>query len=159
MSLVAEFAAGIVAQAQAGRDLDFGALREQFLALARSVQGEAEHAALVQLFHDIMDMVEKRGIVPPEKMATFRQVRDQDYRLMLMPEITIGAHVSAELAAAVTAREVRAGRMRQDDPMRQSAEAALSQPFQSIAELQMIERNRKAGETLAKDWQKWMGRA
>lgn len=159
MTESADFADRVLADAKAGRDLDFRAIREEIHNLAERAKSEAEHVTLLQIFNVIMDAMESGGNVEPDNLGAFRKVRDQDYHLLLTREILIGENASVELTARVTEREIAAGRMRQDDPLRVAAEEAATKPYLSIQELQQIERDRLAKNSAPKGWRSLFGKS
>lgn len=159
MTKAADLAGRVIADAQAGRDIDFRAIREEIHELSECAESEIEHVTLLQFFQVIMDAMESGGNVEPANLDSFRLVRDQDYRLLLTREVLIGENASVELTALVTAREIEAGRMRHDDPMRLAVEDALTRPYLSIHELQRVERDRMAKHSAPKGWRSWFGKS
>ena len=137
-----ELVARLRADAEAGRPLDHRAVREEIHEIAERTTASDQRVILLDLHKAVMDAVERSGDIAPEKMDAFRHVRGQDYNLLLSREFIIGGTVSVELAYAVTEREVKAGRMGEDDPLHLMAVEAISKPHLSVAEL--IERERQA---------------
>jgi hypothetical protein len=110
---------------------------EEFDAAANSDQ----RSALLAIFKATMDVAEsylaKKG--DKQELAKFRESRAEDYTRLLVKESTVdgtleGA-VSPELFMAVTNREIAAGRMTADDPIRRSVVAAAGAQHPSYAEL------------------------
>lgn len=146
------------ADAAAGKQLDFRAVREQIHDAAEQTIDSSERVILLQVLHAVMDLVERSGNIAPEDMELFRDTRAKDYRLLLMREVLIGQNVSVELLHAVTQREVQAGRMAEDDELRQLAVKGLAEPYLSVQELLKSEQDRLGAETKPRGWRRWFGR-
>lgn len=153
-----ELLSRLQADAASGKSLDFRAVREEIHALSESTSDVGERVVLLQVFHAVMEMVERSGVLEPERLEVFRTTRAQDYRLLLTREVLIGENASAELLDAVTQREVQAGRMREDDELRQVAVKAISEPYLSVQQLLQLEQERHAAATKSKGWRKWFGK-
>ncbi len=153
-----ELISRLQADAASGKSLDFRAVREEIQVLSESTSDVGERVVLLQVFHAVMDMVERSGVVEPEQLEVFRTTRAQDYRLLLTREVLIGENASAELLNAVTQREVQAGRMREGDELRQVAVKALSESYLSVQQLLQLEQERLAAATKSKGWRKWFGK-
>jgi hypothetical protein len=154
----AEIIGKIEADAAAGRDLDFPAVREQIHDAAERASDTGERVKLLKIFNVVMDLVERSGAIAPENISAFRDTRAKDYRLLLLREVTIGENVSVDLLHAITEREVQAGRMREDDELRQVALKGISEPHLSVQELMKIEQERLAAETKPKGWRAWFAK-
>lgn len=154
-----ELIARLQADSVAGKPFDFRAVREEIHAASKSTTDAAERVVLLQVFHAVMDLVERSGNVEPENLDAFRDTRAKDYRLLLMREVLIGENASAELLNAVTQREVQAGRMSEDDELRQLAVKALLEPYQSVQELLSIEQERVAAAAKPKGWRRWFAKS
>ena len=146
------------ADTEAGKPLDFRAVREQIHDAAEQTVDSSERVILLQVFHAVMDLVERSGNIAPEDLGLFRDTRAKDYRVLLMREVLIGQNVSVELLHAVTQREVQAGRMTEDDELRQLAGKGLAEPYLSVQELLKIEQARLDAEAKPKGWRKWFSR-
>ncbi len=146
------------ADASSGKALDFRAVREEIHNLSERTSDVGERVILLQVFHAVMDMVERSGNVATEHLDAFRTTRAQDYRLLLMREVLIGENASAELVNAVTQREVQSGRMREDDELRQEAVKAISEPYLTVQQLLAIEQERIASSTKATGWRRWFSK-
>lgn len=88
-----------------------------------------------------MDLVERnleRSESPPNLLQDFRKTREADYRLFLVRESMVGENVCAETLAAVTQREVDAGRMSPDHTLYTMAHEQVAKPHLSRAELVAI---------------------
>jgi len=115
-----------------------------------------EHrSALLQMFKVTMDVAEayfvKKG--DQQELAKFREARADDYAKLLVQESTddgtINGKVSTEALMAATNREIAAGRMTSNDPIRQVATmAAAAMALPSDAELLAQEEARKRADTV-----------
>lgn len=146
------------ADAAAGRGLDFRAIREQIHDASERTSDISERVVLLQVFHAVMDLVERSGNIASENLEVFKDTRAKDYRLLLMREILIGQNVSVELLNAVTQREVQAGRLTETDELRQLAVRGLAEPYLSVQQLLKIEQDRLAAELKPTGWRGWFGK-
>ena len=146
------------AEAESGQTLDFRAIRKEIHDASERTTDVGERVILLQIFHSVMDLVERSGSIAEEHLATFRDTRDKDYRLLLIREVLIGENASAELLNSVTQREVQAGRMPEQDELRQLAIKGLSEPYLSVQELIQIERDRVTALTKPKGWRNWFSK-
>jgi hypothetical protein len=98
-----------------------------------AVAPASEHrSALLQIFKATMDVAEswhaKHGTA--EQLAACREARADDYTKLLVMESTVDGTmdgpVSPELLMAATNREIAAGRMTVDDPIRKYAVTLVS---------------------------------
>ena len=144
--------------ADAGKQLDFRSVREQIHDASERTIDSTERVVLLQVYHTVMDLVERSGTIAPEDLDVFKDTRAKDYRLLLMREVLIGHNVSVELMQAVTQREVNAGRMAEDDEFRQLAIKGLAAPYLSVQELLNMEQDRLSAETKGKGWRRWFTR-
>lgn len=77
-----------------------------------------QRSRLLDLHRQLNDSLE-RQITDPNDLELFRDVRRKDYALLLISEaVDQDGNVSPDLIARVTEREVREGRMAEDDEMR-----------------------------------------
>ena len=99
-----------------------------------------QRSALLAAFKATMDIVEshlaKNGT--EQQLAEFREARADDYTKLVVKESTVDGTregtISPEAFMAVTNREIAAGRMTPDDPIRQLAVKAAAAPHLSHAE-------------------------
>ena len=153
-----EILSQLQADAAAGKELDFRAIREQIHQASDRAAGSGERIVLLQLFSAVMDLVQSSSNIAPEHLEAFKDTRAKDYRLLLMREVLIGQNVSVELLHAVTEREVQAGRMPESDELRQLAEKSLAEPYLSVQELLEAEQGRLAADLKPKGWRRWFGK-
>jgi len=79
---------------------------------------DEQRSRLLDLHRELNDSME-RQLTNPEALEQLREVRSKDYRLLLVSEVVDQeGNASPELLARVTEREVRAGRMAEDDELR-----------------------------------------
>ena len=142
-----------------GKSLDFPAFREQLHDAYERASDSGERVLLLEIFNSVMDLVERSNNVSPENLSEFREIRDRDYKLLLAREVVIGQNVSIDLMYAVTQREVQAGRMAEDDELRQTAVKGFAEPHFSVEELVKIEQHRVASEARPKGWRNWFKKA
>ena len=98
----------------------------------------SEHrSALLQMFKATMDVAENWHAThgTAEALAAFRKARIDDYTQLLVNESCVDGNVSPEMLMFVTNREIAAGRLPVDDPIRQVAVKAAGSPHPSHAEM------------------------
>ncbi len=81
-----------------------------------------EREALLGLYKCLMDAVEQT--IDPASLDKFKTTRAQDHRVFLIKEATIGSaseHLNMAKLAAITTREVNAGRLSADDGLHKLA--------------------------------------
>ena len=81
-----------------------------------------EREALLGLHKCLMDAVEQT--IDPASLDKFKTARAQDYRLLLIKEAAIGSeseYINTARLAAITTREVNAGRLSADDGLHKLA--------------------------------------
>ena len=83
-----------------------------------------DREALLGIYKAVMDAVERQ--IREEDLEAFRKARMEDYNLLLIKEATIedtSGHINPPRMAAITRREVEAGRMAPDDGLHKLAVA------------------------------------
>ena len=134
-----------------GTALDWKALREEIHdEFERATSGE-DRAILLAIFQTVMDLAKRNGDIAPENLHLFRDARQGDYNLLIVRECLVGENVSVELLDEVTKREVAAGRMASDHPLRTQAKVGMLAPHQSHAELVAIAYGALGPPTVAAD--------
>ena len=111
-----------------------------------------QRSALLATFKATMDIAEshlaKNG--NKQQLAEFREARADDYTKLVVKESTVDGTVegtiSPEVFMAVTNREIAAGRMTPDDPIRQLAVQAAAAPHLSLAESLALEETKKRSD-------------
>jgi hypothetical protein len=114
-------------QLQLGRTADWRKVREEIVDAHGRATSIAERVLCLDLHKAIMDAVERQGVIAPEDLEKFRDVRRRDYLHLLVQESMIGltdGHLNAQKIAEITRREVKAGRLAEDDELHELAEAA-----------------------------------
>jgi len=103
-----------------GASLDFSEFQTELHEVKRNATNEQDHVALLQL-HDIISKFMERNVVEQEKLQSFKELRDKDYKLLLIYEALDGEYISPDKISAVTSREVAACRMSPEDKFHQLA--------------------------------------
>src|SRR4051812_43215863 len=106
---------------------------------ARSAE---QRVALLQVFDAIMDLVEPSIVT--EDLDRFRKLRVAQYQAFIAEEALVGEHVCAETLNAITEREIAAGRMAENDPLRDVALRSMAAPHLTRAQLVQLEATRRA---------------
>jgi hypothetical protein len=112
-------------EAEAGGSIDWRGVREEIHQAHDEATTEQERVLCLALHKAIMDAAERTAI-EPAKLADFRKTRLQDYNLLLIKEAIIGRsdnNVPPDKLAAITRREVAAGRMLPEDELHNLAAA------------------------------------
>lgn len=104
----------------AGQSFHWQTLRDQLDAEHASSQDAGERESLLALFKTLMDMVELIDITPGLAAAFIADRRDS-YHRMVLREAGTGGRCPVRSLDEITAREVKAGRMPEDDPLREAA--------------------------------------
>lgn len=113
--------------------LDWRQIREDIHTEHETASTE-ERVILLGLFAALMDLVE-RNVQANEELQKFREIRSQDYNLLIVKEAMVGDNVCAQTLHTITGREIDAGRMQSDHELRRTAVQAISEPFKSRAAL------------------------
>ena len=96
--------------------MDLPEIRKDIHAEHKRATTTADREALLGVHKAIMDAAERH--IRAEDLKDFREVRSQDYRLLLIQEAIIGDNsgtINPRRMAAITRREVEAGRMAPND--------------------------------------------
>jgi hypothetical protein len=107
-----------------GAPLDWTRRREELHAEHRFATTTHDRETLLAAYKTLMDRVEKH--IRPEDLEEFKELRRQDYNLLLFREGMIGNYtdiLDTHVMAAITSREVAAGRMSPDDGLHKLAVA------------------------------------
>lgn len=94
----------------------------------------ARREGLLQMFKTTMDIAETT--VAPERLETFRETRHQHYNSHILQEALVGGNVCVESLFSVTAREIEAGRMTEDNNLRKLAVDGCAFPHFTRAQLE-----------------------
>ncbi|HEY3654004.1 MAG TPA: hypothetical protein VGL34_03360 [Steroidobacteraceae bacterium] len=120
---------------------DTQAIRDKIFEQFDAATSSKERDSLLAMFAATMDVAESwiAHSGTDQELAEFREKRADDYTKLLVKESTVdgttNSTVSPEAFMAVTNREIAAGRMTPDDPIRQIAIKAAAAPHLSHAEL------------------------
>ncbi len=103
-----------------GEPFHWRALRDQLDAEHAGSRDAGERASLLALFKTMMDIVEQIDVTPGTASAFLSDRRDC-YHRMLRREASAGGRCAVPSLDDITMREVKAGRMPEDDPLREAA--------------------------------------
>jgi len=147
---------------ESGQEIDFRAIRKRIYEEHDRATTIEDRVKLIQVFNLIMDLVERnleRNGTAPNVIQEFRNARESDYRLLLVKESMVGENVCAETLAAVTQREVSAGRMAPDHTLYTMAQEQVAGPHVTRAELVAIAAQKRATPAIAAQQPKtgWRG--
>jgi hypothetical protein len=101
----------------------------------KAARTSAYRESLLSIFKTTMELVETT-LIAPENTEKFRDNWQTHYRTFIVEEALIGKTVCVQTLDELTRREIAAGRLAPDDPLRKGAEAALAAPHASRAELE-----------------------
>ena len=119
MTTAAELGQRIMAL-RPGEDIDWLMVREE-ISDRYPHASTRERVTLLRIYTGVMDAVE-RHLISDADLETFRRVRRQHYKQLLISECLEGdGAVSPEAMEAVTRREIEAGRMTPDNELRRLA--------------------------------------
>ncbi len=115
-----------------------------------------DRGRVLAVFKAVMDLTERNLIAnnEAELLEKFREAREQDYRICIVKECTVGLNspgggdVSVERMMAVTNREMAAGRMTQQHTLRQLAVNGAAAPH--LSDAQLVEKH-------AQRWSRFFG--
>ena len=91
-------------------------MRERIHDAFEQAKSAQQRAALLALHQSVMNLAEKA--MDPKDLEKFREIRGHSYSLLVVRECLVGEKVCPKTAAAVTAREVAAGRMAPNHDLR-----------------------------------------
>jgi hypothetical protein len=91
-------------------------LRERLHDAFESARTGPQRASLLALNQSLMNLVEKG--LDPKDLESFREIRGHGYSMMVARECLVNGRVDPQLAQAVLQREVEAGRMAANHPLR-----------------------------------------
>jgi hypothetical protein len=117
-----------------------GAPAANWREIAEEVNAEWEKAtttdqrvALLVVFKATMDIAET--VIAPGSLDAFKDARHQHYKAFVLQECMVGTNVCVETLDEVTRREIDAGRMAEDNELRNLAKMSMAAPHMSRAEL------------------------
>jgi hypothetical protein len=149
---VNELIESLASAGENGQEIDFRAIRERVYEEHDRATSIEDRVKLLQVFNLVMDLVERnleRNGTAPNVIQDFRNARESDYRLLLVKESMAGENVCADTLAAVTQREISAGRMTRDHSLYTMAQEQVAGPHVTRAELVAIAAQREATPALA----------
>ena len=117
-----ELADRLIALSEAGDPIDWREMRKEILAEHEKAPDESDRVLCLNLHHALLNFAERNAIEPHE-LEAFRENRYKDYIGLLLREAMIGETEDLDPAKvlAITTREVRDGRMREDDELHRLA--------------------------------------
>jgi hypothetical protein len=121
-------------------------IRETIFSEFRIAENENQRGALLGLFCSVLDIVEST-VADPQLLESLKKSRESDYRSMLTEEALIYGNISIDILNSVTLREIAAGRMPPDHPLRGIAEMGMQAPHPSTVELIEMGQNRNPAKT------------
>jgi hypothetical protein len=121
-------------QGKPGQPFDWGRFRKEIIEEHKHATTETDRVTLLGLYKTLMDHVERGAKFSEEDRAGFKELRSQEYNLLLIQEATmIGGRTDGLLDPTVmkriTAREVAAGRMASDDGLHTLSVAGAEAPM------------------------------
>lgn len=116
MKVAHQFQAAIAA----GESFHWQTLRDNLDAEHASSRETGEQESLLVLFKTLMDMVERIDITPG-LVAAFTADRRDSYHRLVLREANAGGRCPVRALDEITRREVNAGRMAEDDQLREAA--------------------------------------
>ena len=112
-----------MASAKPGGQIDWHEMRKEILAKHEKAPDERDRVLCLNLHRALMDFVE-RSAIEPQELEEFRKIQDQDYSALVLRKATIGQtddDLDPFKVLPITTREVRDGRMREDDELHRLA--------------------------------------
>ena len=112
----------------AGSLLEWNEFRREIIEHFRRATSTPERVALLRAYQALMDAVERSPDVAAEDARKFKELRQQEYYLMLIAEAARpDGQVRPQKMEEITRREIEAGRMSPNDGMREDTVRALSE--------------------------------
>lgn len=129
MSKAKDLVDRLIREMQSGVTLNWRQAREDIHEAHDAANTEADRVLCLALHKAVMDAVERQSddAIKEGNLAEFREARQQDYNMFLIKEAVIGRTdgiIPPDRMAAITRREVAAGRMSADDGLHKLAVAA-----------------------------------
>jgi hypothetical protein len=131
-----------------GQDIDIKTTRERIYKEYEKATTIEDRVTLLKIFNAVMDLVERSGL-SPDDLQEYRNAREDYYKLFIVQESLVGENVCPETLAAVTQREVTAGRMSPDNELYLIAQREAAGPHFSRAELVAIAAQKGTTPTFA----------
>jgi hypothetical protein len=98
------------------------AFRDELVELNQSAaKSDEEQNALAFAFTSLMNRTETEGLISPDAIENFRNLRKSDYLMLMIVQATTDGMIDPDRLEYVTAREVEQGRLAADDDFRQHA--------------------------------------
>ena len=120
----------------ADQPLEWKTIRDEIQREADGPNTPEERIVLLKLFNATLDRAEQEfASSAPEKLGSLRNIRQGDYRLLLIKEAMVGENICADTLYEITGREINAGRMSPNDELRVTAAQRVSEPHPTRAEM------------------------
>jgi len=113
---------------------DWQHIREEIISRHEKASKVEEYITLLSLYKSLMDVVESQ-INDSVDVEKFREVKDQDYNMLITRECTVGGSVCIDTLYELTQRELEAGRMGPEHYLINLAVNAIAEPHYSREQL------------------------
>lgn len=139
----------LIQELKSSQGFDIAETRAKTLNEFDAASTSEERGRVLAVFKAVMDLTERNLMAKnaEELLGKLRAAREQDYKVCIVQESTVGLNspgggdVSIERLMAVTNREIEAGRMSEQHPLRQLAVRGAAAPHLSDADL--VEKHRR----------------
>ena len=139
----------LVEELKSSSDFDIAVTRLRILDEFDAATNSDDRGRVLAVFKAVMDMTERNLIAQNqgELLEGFRKAREQDYKVCIVQECTVGLNspgggdISVERLMAVTNREITAGRMNEQHSLRQIAVQGAAAPH--LSDAQLVEKHRR----------------
>ncbi len=113
---------------------DWQQIREEIISRHEKALKVEEYITLLSLYKSLMDAVEYQ-LSDSLDVEKFREIRGQDYNMLITRECTIGGSVCIDTLYELTQRELEAGRMEPEHSLINLAVDAIAEPHYSREQL------------------------
>ena len=113
---------------------DWQQVREEIISRHEKASKVEEYITLLSLHKSLMDAVESQ-LSDSVVVEKFREIRGQDYNMLITRECTIGGSVCIDTLYELTQRELEAGRMGPEHSLINLAVDAIAEPHYSREQL------------------------
>lgn len=134
---------GLLEELRSAASFDISEVRAKIERAWKASTTSDQRGTVLAMFKAVMDATERnlQSHGDAKLLEDFRKAREQDYKIFIVEECTVGldspggGNVSVEALMAVTNREIAAGRMTEDHSLRKIAVQGAAAPHLSHAEL------------------------
>lgn len=113
---------------------DWQQVREEIINSHDKASKVEEYITLLSLHKSLLDIVESQ-LIASEDVEQIREIRDQDYNMLITRECTIGGSICIDTLYELTQRELEAGRMGPEHSLINLAVDAIAEPHYSREQL------------------------